>query len=76
MQKTEAKRILDAEVATASDLERSPPQRPLQHRQPQLTATPEAGVDSGFDLIENREAAFDFIGNHGLLGDWWEGKSY
>ncbi len=61
-------------LPAAADAERSPPKRPLQHRLPQLAAATEAGVNRGFDLIENGEAAFDFIGNHGLLCDRWEGQ--
>ena len=43
---------------------------PLQHRLPQLPAAPEAGVDGGFDLIENGVAALD-LGDNPLLDIEW-----
>jgi hypothetical protein len=41
---------------------------------PQLPTAAKAGVGGGFDLIENREAAFDFGDDILLLRDWRDGN--
>ena len=48
---------------------------PFQDGLPQHAAAGEAGSDSGFDLIEDGEAVFDFLFDSQLFKAWWKGES-